>query len=253
MSDWNSKQYMKFKDERTRPSEDLLSAVEILPDSVLDIGCGPGNSTEKLKEKFPGAEILGIDSSDDMLSKARAAHPEMKFEKVFVPGGLKKLGKFDLVFSNACLHWIPEHEVLLQAIMEHVNDGGIFAVQMPMTDKALFYKLLGEPVGKEKWKKLGGIKNFHALSPEETYDILARTASSVTMWETTYYHIVPSHMSVIEWYKGSGLRPYIDALSEDEKELFLNELLSMVEKNFPVRGDGNIILKMPRLFFTAKK
>lgn len=253
MSDWNSEQYMKFEKERTRPSEDLLSRVDISPVTVLDIGCGPGNSTKKLENRFPEAAVLGIDNSDDMLARAGEAHPELEFKKVAVPGGLSGLGRFDLIFSNACLHWIPEHEVLLPAIMEHLNSGGVFAVQMPMTGEALFYKLLGALVSEKKWKKLKSIKNFHALSPEETYDILIKCSESVTMWETVYYHIVPSHRAVIEWYKGSGLRPYLEALSEDEKEPFINELLTTVEKNFPVRGDGNVILKMPRLFFTAKK
>lgn len=124
---------------------------------------------------------------------------------------------------------------------------------MPLTQQAEFYKLLHELISKEKWKKLNAIQNFHNLTPDKTYDVLAQAASDVTMWETTYYHVVPSHGAVLDWYKGSGLKPYLDSLGEAEKADFLGELLELVERKIPVQADGNVLLKMPRLFFTAAK
>ncbi len=112
MSDWNSNQYIKFEKERTRPSLDLISRINTDAKTILDIGCGPGNSTARLFKHFPGADITGIDSSDNMLKKAYETYPKLKFLKCTVPDGLVSLGRFDLIFSNACLHWIPNHETL---------------------------------------------------------------------------------------------------------------------------------------------
>lgn len=252
MSDWSSEQYRKFEKERTMPSVDLINRIEVTPHSILDIGCGPGNSTNSLAKRFPAAEITGIDSSDDMLCRARETYPDLTFAKCFVPEGLASYPKFDLVFSNACLHWIPDHRSLFPKIMERLNTGGVLAVQMPLVNDALFYKLLYK-LTSEKWTKLAAIRNFHCLTPVETYDILSRVSRDITMWETTYYHIVPSFDAVIEWYKGSGLRPYLDALSKDEVPQFLLDLTAMVKENYQVLDNGSVVLKMPRLFFTAVK
>lgn len=253
MGDWDSVQYTKFERERTQPSADLINRLHIRPSSILDIGCGPGNSTAQLFRRFPEADILGIDISDNMLEKAAKSYPEMKFMKCLVPDELESLGKFDLIFSNACLHWIPDHKNLLPKLIEKLNDGGVLAVQMPLVQNAMFYHELNALVSDGKWKKLCAIQNFHSLSPEETYDILCSASSEVEMWDTSYYHIVPSHSSVIDWYKGSGLRPYLEALDEAEKTELLSDLLERIKKSYPVQADGKIILKMPRLFFTAVK
>lgn len=124
---------------------------------------------------------------------------------------------------------------------------------MPLVQYAMFYHELYSLASDGKWRKLSAIHNFHNLSPEETYNILCKSASEVEMWDTSYYHIVPSHSSVIDWYKGSGLRPYLEALDEAEKNDFLSDLLERIKTNHPVQADGNIILKMPRLFFIAEK
>lgn len=253
MNDWNSTQYTKFEKERTQPSIDLINRIDISPKYIIDIGCGPGNSTNQLYKRFPKSEILGIDSSDNMLIRAKSTYPDMKFQKCVIPDELDSFGTFDLIFSNACLHWIPEHKSLLPKLMNKLNDGGMLAVQMPLVQTAMFYKALNKLVLNDKWKKLRDIHNFHNLSPNETYDILSDTAKDVSMWETTYYHILPSHNSIIDWYKGSGLRPYLNMLDEAEKSEFLSELLDKIKNIFVIQADNSVILKMPRLFFTASK
>lgn len=255
MSDWNSNQYMKFGAERTQPSIDLVNRIaDINPNRILDIGCGPGNSTDRLAKQFPNADILGVDFSEDMLKKAQTTYPELRFEQSFIPDDLDKLdGEFDLIFSNACIHWIPNHESLLPAIFDKLSDGGTLAVQIPYIQKAPFYRLLNLLVHTVEWKDLSSIHNFHNLLPEDYYDILGRLSDNFNIWETTYYHTVQSHNGVIEWYKGSGLRPYLDSLSEEKRPEFLADLNEIISENFPRRANGSIILKMPRLFFTAKK
>ena len=253
MNDWDSQQYTKFERERTQPSVDLIHRITISPRSALDIGCGPGNSTNQLSLHFPGASVLGIDSSDNMLERAVKTYPGLSFRKCTVPDGLAELGNYDLIFSNACLHWIPDHRTLLPKLMERLNPGGMLAVQIPLTQEAVFYKLLYSLVSAGKWERLSSVHNFHNLTPGATYDVLSGASSEVCMWETVYYHVVPSHSAVIEWYRGSGLKPYLDLLSEPEREDFLSGLLAMIKEHIPVQADGNVILKMPRLFFTAAK
>lgn len=253
MSDWNSGQYIKFERERTQPSLDLIARLDISPKSILDIGCGPGNSTVSLRRNFPAAELLGVDASDNMLEKAKSTYPNLNFQSCRIPDELDRLGKYDLIFSNACLHWIPSHRDLFPKISEKLNDGGMLAVQMPSVQKAVFYKTLNATVSHEKWKKLSEIKIFHNLSGEEYYDILTSAGCEVTLWETTYYHRVSSHEDVISWYKGSGLRPYLEALAAGERESFLRELTDAVRDAFAPCSDGSILLKMPRLFLIATK
>ena len=160
MGDWNSDQYAKFLSERTQPSTDLINRIKIEPNTILDIGCGPGNSTRKLFDRFPDAKIFGIDSSENMLKKARQNYPDIEFEKCSVPEGLDEIKNVDLIFSNACLHWIPNHKALLPKLINKLNDNGILAVQMPLVQYADFYKILNELVSESKWVKLQEIKNF---------------------------------------------------------------------------------------------
>ncbi len=254
MSDWNSKQYMKFERERTQPSKDLISRICSRDfNRILDLGCGPGNSTNALKTNFKNSEIIGIDASDNMLEKAIKDHPDLEFKKCFLPNGLNEIdGKFDLIFSNACIHWIPEQRELLSKCKEKLNAGGILAVQIPFIQNAPFYKILYKLVD-EKWQNLSSIKNFHNLMPEEYYDLLNELCFDFDIWQTTYYHTVSSYEGIIDWYKGSGLRPYLEALESDEKrQQFTSELLSIIKDKYPMQSNGNVILKMPRMFFTAQ-
>lgn len=252
MADWNAQQYKKFEKERTQPSIDLIHRIEIKPESILDIGCGPGNSTHQLKIHFPNAHILSVDQSSDMLAKAKASYADLSFRKANIPKDLESLDSYDLIFANACLHWIPDHSVLLPKLIDQLNDNGMLAVQMPMVQMAIFYRCLHEVLKRQKWNALNRIHNFHNVSPEKTYDILV-PISHVSMWETTYYHVLENHEAIIEWYKGSGLRPYLAQLEEKKKAELILDLLGILKKEIPKQRDGSVLLKMPRFFFMAKK
>ncbi len=256
MSDWSSAQYMIFGNQRTQPSIDLVSRIQgTAPARILDIGCGPGNSTRVLSERFPDAEILGVDSSEDMLANARESYPAQEFLLCNVPRDLNQIsGAFDLIFSNACIHWIPEQEQLIRSVFAKLNPGGVFAVQIPFIQEAPFYRLLSVLTGGQKWgKKLSGIRNFYNLLPEEYYDILAGLSGAFEIWQTTYYHVVNSPAAIIGWYKGSGLRPYLDRLSPDERTAFEADLAAEMTAWYKPQKNGAYILKMPRLFFTLTK
>ncbi len=253
MAEWSSKQYLKFANERNQPSLDLISRLTGNYSKILDLGCGPGNSTNNLKNSFQNAEIIGFDSDENMLSKAKKDYPNIKFIKGFAPDDLKKLDDgYDLVFSNACIHWIKNQQALIESVKNILSPKGTFAVQIPLTNESGFYKILYRLIN-EKWLELKDIRNFHNLDANEYYNILSEHFSKVTIWKTDYYHTVVSKKEVIEWYKGSGLRSYLSALDYNKKQEFINDLQEEIDKSYSVQNDGKVFLIMPRLFFIAEK
>lgn len=254
MSDWNANQYLKFSNERRQPSLDLIQRIKGNDiQSILDVGCGPGNSTFELRYVFPRAYILGIDGSEDMLNRARENHPELFFQSCFLPEGLDTIKRnFDLIFSNACIQWINHQDELIKELVNKLNDNGILAVQVPFIQESLFYKVLNQLI-EEKWKSLSNIRNFYNLVPEQYYDVLMDLNMECEIWTTTYHHVLKQHSDVIQWYKGSGLRPYLDALNEEQRKEFENDLYGKIIDLYPVQKNGDIFLKMPRIFFVARK
>lgn len=253
MSKWDSTQYLKFSKERKQPCIDLINRLKDNYKSILDLGCGPGNSTKNLQIKYPQAEIVGIDIDDNMLEKAKIDYPDLKFIKGDIPKSLDTLkNQYDLVFSNACIHWIEDQNELIEKVYDKINDDGVLAIQIPLTQESVFYKTLNTLI-KDKWNKLSGINNFYNLSIDEYYNKLSKKFSNVIIWTTNYYHILNSKDEIIEWYKGSGLRPYLSALTETEKELFLNDLNNVIKEKYNILEDGKVFLIMPRLFLIAEK
>ena len=252
MSDWNPEKYLMFKKQRTQPAIDLAKRIiNKDPKTVVDIGCGPGNSTVILKEVFPKSKILGIDSSENMIKKARSEHPDIDFQ---VCEAQKLTGKYDLLFSNACLQWIPNHEKLIPDLMEKLTQGGTLAVQIPMNQDETLFKIIKEIASDSKWN----FQNTHfeqndTLDPEAYYDILSKYSSEFEIWETVYYHVLPSHQHMIEWIRATRLRPYLDVLNDDQKAEFESEILKKAKNVYPITVSGEVIFKFRRFFFIAKK
>ena len=252
MLDWNSNQYLKFKNQRTQPAIDLAVHVKANdPKTIVDIGCGPGNSTAVLKNIFPHAEIIGIDSSPNMIEKAQNEHPDIKFQ---LCDALALDGKYDMLFSNACLQWIPNHDTLIPSLMQKLNNGGVLAVQIPMNNNEPLFKLIKEIIQESKW----GIKDVSVqpnktLSPNEYFNILTGCSSSFDMWETKYYHNLPDHKALIEWVKGTRLRPYLEHMNQKQCVEFETEIMEKAKGLYPVMENGEVILGFCRFFFTAIK
>lgn len=253
---WSSEQYLKFRAQRTQPAIDLAARIPLSnPAKIIDIGCGPGNSTRVLKNRYPQADILGIDSSEDMIAAAQRDNADMRFMRLDAANGLGTLGeKYDIVFSNACLQWLPDHPTILQRLTGLLNEGGILAVQIPMNYSEPIHKIIGALVKSDRWRdKLGTPRIFHTLPQEKYFDVLAELTSDFEIWQTIYFHRMPSHEDIMEWYKGAGLRPYMEALSADDAELFCNEVRARVEREYPIQANGEIIFRFPRFFFIARK
>lgn len=253
MSDWNAAQYLAFQTERTQPALDLASRVRHLPvKKALDVGCGPGNSTQVLFEHFPTAEIIGIDNSPNMIQSAKEAHPYLNFSICDASQNLATLGGgFDLVFSNACIQWVPNHSKLLKELMGLLNQGGVLAVQTPMNYEEPIHKIILDVAARPEWvKKIPAQRIFYNLTPEEYYDLFSAISSDFSIWQTTYFHKMRSHEDIIAWYRSTGLRPYLNSLHKSEKTVFEHDILKELYRAYPVQANNEIIFRFPRLFFT---
>lgn len=252
MFSWSPSDYTRFDRERTLSAIDLVSRISGLrPRSVIDIGCGPGNSTEVLRRAFPDAEILGIDSSPEMVSQARERLPDVTFE-VMDARGIP--GDYDLIFSNSCIQWIDDHDTLIPWLMGRLEKHRTLAVQIPMNDTEPVSIICEEVASLPVWHYPEGKPRRHGtLSPDDYYRILAGCSDSFEMWTTTYYHALKSHVELVEWKSGTHLRPYLDALDESEGNRLKNEILQRLEAAYKPASDGRILMRYERFFFTASR
>ena len=253
---WSAAQYMKFEDERTRPARDLVQRIPNRAVSrAADIGCGPGNSTEVLRERFPDALIVGVDSSSDMIDAARKRLPGVAFEVADIRQWLPE-HTLDVILANAVLQWIPGHETVLPALIARLNPGGALAVQTPDNLDEPTHRLMREIAGAGPWAaKLKDAAKTRAerRGAEWYFRLLRAHASHVDVWRTTYYHPLAGARAVVEWVKGTGLRPFIDPLDVSEREAYLARYEAAIAEAYPAEADGTVLLPFPRLFFVATR
>lgn len=256
MSAWDAAQYKKFERERTLPSRDLAHAIPLEQASrIIDIGCGVGNSTAVVQARFPMASVIGADNSEAMLTSAREHHPDLTFLHFDAVQDWERLTPdYDVVFSNACIQWVPDHPVLLRRMMNILRPGGVLAVQIPMQFEEPIHQIIQRTVQRAKWScKFDHPRVFYTLTQGEYFDLLAELSQDFTIWQTTYCHRLPSHQAIMEWYKGTGLRPYLSVLNENDAADFEAEILAQVQEAYPVQQNGEVIFRFPRFFFTAIK
>ena len=255
MAEWNSGQYLKFKNQRTQPAVDLAKRISgISPHKVLDIGCGPGNSTAVLKSVFPSAHIVGIDNSENMIAKARSANPDLRFELMSVDDICNSNTKYDAIFSNACLQWVPDHKKVLPMLFDRLNENGVMAIQMPINTEEPLFIIITEIVNEEKWNFPSSLhEQNRTLSGSEYFDIIYPLTDTFDIWETTYYHDMPSVNAMIEWVKGTRLLPYIQSLNETKAAQLIDEIKQKAVRVYKTQENGNIIFRFRRLFITATR
>lgn len=258
MPTWNSSQYLKFNAERTQPAIDLARRVALTtPTAVIDLGCGPGNSTAVVAERWPGAQVVGLDDSAAMLKTARAALPQAEWQEQDIAAWAAASGdapRFDVVYSNAALQWVPAHATLLPRLMGRVAQGGALAFQVPANIDAPAHRCMRDLAASPAWRshfaKLP--REWHVEAPEWYYDRLAPLATRMDIWTTDYFHVLKSIDDLVEWYRGTGLRPWLEALPDDAtRTRFLHEYRELVAKEFPVRADKRVLFPFHRLFVVA--
>jgi trans-aconitate 2-methyltransferase len=250
MPTWNADQYLKFADQRTRPCRDLVAAISLSPvQRVIDLGCGPGNSTSVLAERWPDAEISGLDNSESMIRVAQKEQPKRTWiVSDIAQWAASNREQFDVVFSNAALHWVDNHQWLYPRLLERVRKGGVLAVQMPADLNALPHQLMRElaPQGVQ-------VKAWHNHEPAFYYDVLASHAADVDVWETIYQQVMPNADAIVEWYRGSGMRPFLEACETDAmREQFLKDYTARIRVAFPAQPDGKVLFPFRRLFVIAR-
>ena len=254
MPQWDAELYLKFANERTQPSLDLINRIILEnPKRIIDLGCGPGNSTQALRRRWPNASVVGLDNSPQMIETAKQTYPEGIWEVGDAESWtVREL--VDLVFSNAMLQWLPDHARLCRHMFDQVADGGALAVQLPYHYDSPLHREIIEVSKDPAWNgRMQSARTALTREPASLYyDTLQSVASRVDLWETTYHHVVAGPEAVVEWFRGTGLRPFLEALlSDDERHHFEAMLLERYAISYPRRPNGKVLFPFRRIFFVA--
>jgi trans-aconitate 2-methyltransferase len=254
--DWNSDLYLEFEEERTRAARDLLARIPLYEArSVIDLGCGPGNSTELLTRAFPGANVVGIDKSDNMLAVARARVPAAHFVK----GDIEQWepdAPVDVIFANAALHFLPDHRRHIARLFACLAPCGRLAVQMPDMTHELSHAAMRMVAADGPWadRLVPVAKSLTVIGrADEYYDLFAPLCRVMDIWRTIYIHPLDGPDRVVDWFEGSGLRPFLDLLSAQEVLDFLARYREKLAEAYQRQPDGKVLLRYPRLFFILQK
>ncbi len=254
MPAWNPSLYLQFANERTQPAIDLVSRVNVEhPRRVVDLGCGPGNSTEIVRQRWPGAQVAGLDNSPEMLRVAGEKYPEQQWILADAASWQAE-APCDVVFSNAALQWVPDHARLIPHLFGQVAKGGALAFQIPARLYSPTHQLILEVACDPEWRAQTAAARevFTMEHPTFYYDVLEGAAARVDMWETEYYHVMEDAHAIMAWITGAALRPFVDALADDEaRERFLARVTERVTQAYPPRRNGRVLFPFRRLFVVA--
>jgi trans-aconitate 2-methyltransferase len=251
---WNPQQYLTFEDHRLRPAVDLLGGIPLeVPKTVVDLGCGTGNVTRIIQERWPSAKVVGLDSSTEMLKNAREADSKIQWQQKAIADWQPKQ-KVDVIYSNASLHWLGGHETLFPRLMSYLKLGGYLAVQMPGNFSAPTHTLVYEAARSGPWKERLEplIKPPPVMDPTDYYRILVPYSEQLDIWETTYIQALEGENPVAEWTKGTWLKPFLDALEEPEKAQFEAQYRRRILQAYPPGLNGKTLLPFRRIFVVAR-
>jgi trans-aconitate 2-methyltransferase len=252
---WSAQQYSKFERERTRPVRDLVAAIPAADVKyAVDLGCGPGNSTEVLAQRYPHAEVVGMDNAQDMIEAARKRLPSVRFElsEISTWSAQKPC---DVILANASLQWLPDHRTLYPRLASQLTEGGSLAVQTPDNLAEPAHLLAAQLGADARWRaKIGAGRHHERHGVDFYFSLLKPVCRTVDIWRTTYSHVLQGGPSaVVEWFKATALRPYLGPLNEDEKAEFLEAYTAAIAKAYPAYDDGTVLLPFPRLFVVATR
>lgn len=250
---WNPDRYLQFSDERLRPAVDLIARIPLSqPIQIVDLGCGAGNVTRLLANRWPGAQITGLDSSAEMLERARIALPEARFGQAGVENWTPE-EPLDLLFSNAALHWVGDHASLFPRLLDQLAPGGVLAVQMPGNFEAPSHRLIRELAGSPAWSDQLGDARMGAVLPMTEYQhLLAPRCSRLFLWETIYWQAMQGEQPVLDWLRGTTLVPYLSRLDEASQAAFLAELGLSLAAAYPADALGTVLFPFRRIFIVAQ-
>jgi trans-aconitate 2-methyltransferase len=251
---WDPKVYLDFEDERTRPAGELLARIAHKnPEHVIDLGCGPGNSTALLARRWPKAKLEGFDSSEAMLDQARGSGINATWHSGDIPGW-SPTKRYDVIFTNATLQWVPDQDKVVPRLMSFLATDGILAFQVPCNFNAPSHKLIRDVAEEGSWAaKLKNVRNLTLGTPEFYYGLLESLSVSLDIWETEYLQVLTGEDAVYRWVSGTGLRPFVQALDGAEREAFIAEYKKRSNVAYPMRASGKTLFPFKRLFAVARK
>jgi trans-aconitate 2-methyltransferase len=253
---WDSQLYLRYERERTQPSIDLVSKIGLdSPKAIIDLGCGPGNSTRVLRERWPTSQITGLDSSTAMIENARQSSGAIEW-KVGDIRTWSEPGRFDLIFANASLHWLTDHRSLTKRLIEAVKPSGILAFQMPALYDQPAAQAVHDLSESPAWKshRLSERYVLRTHTPGEYYDWLAPLSKPLHIWETVYFHEMANHDAIVEFYSSTGLKPYLDGLPSIElKNRFTASVLEAYRGLFRTQANGKVLFPFRRIFVIAAR
>jgi trans-aconitate 2-methyltransferase len=256
MSDWNPEKYLAFADERARPALDLIASIPNRDPRVIhDLGCGPGNSTQMLRDAFPDAKISALDSSPAMIEKAKSSGVDAEFLIADVTQWTPDPDA-DVVFSNALFQWIPQHDERLLHILSALKSGGILVVQMPDNLQEPSHRMMAEVARTYVTKTESDqivITRSSLLTSNGYFDLLRPVAQRVDVWRTTYHHDLKDHRAIADMFSSTGLKPWLDAIDRQSTEEFLNAYVKAIAPHYPAMKNGRVLYPFPRLFILAVK
>ncbi len=252
---WDPALYTRFEAERTRPARDLLAQVPLASAArVTDLGCGPGNSTELLVARFPGAAVTGIDTSAAMLAKAHTRLPGCRFAEADITQWEPDAPQ-DLIYANAALQWVPDHAALIPRLLGFLAPGGVLAVQVPDNRDEPSHRMMREVAADGAWaERLASAgARLGVLAADAYYDMLAGGGATVELWRTVFHHRMDGARAIVDWVRSTGLQPFLAPLDETERAAYLAQYEAAVDRAYGVRADGKRLLLFPRLLFVAQR
>ena len=250
---WDPGQYLKFAGERLRPAVDLLARVPLAaPASVVDLGCGAGNLAPLIFARWPGTKLTGVDASPEMLAKARTEHPQAQFVQADI-GRWRPAAPVELIYSNAALHWLADHDAVIAALFESLAPGGVLAVQMPRNFRAPSHTTIVETIEQGPWRsKLEPhLRRDPVAEPGHYWRLLKERAAALEIWETEYLQVLSGENPVAEYTKGTWLKQFLDRLEAPERAAFEADYRRRVAAWYPPQADGRTLFPFRRLFIVA--
>lgn len=251
---WDPESYRRHLDDRLRPGLDLLARVDLAsPDLAVDLGCGTGELTRHLAGVWPGARVIGLDSSPEMLSRARSSGSRIEW----VEGRIERWEPPrppSLVFSNAALHWVDDHAALFPRLAGLLAPGGVLAVQMPANHHAASHRVIAAAAKDGPWSERLGplVRESPVAAPEWYHRLLSPVAGRVDVWATEYLHRLRGPDPVFEWVSGSVLRPLLDALDPPDRRELAGRVRDDLAAAYPPEPDGTVLFPFRRLFVVAR-
>jgi len=252
---WNPDQYLKFSQPRLRPAIDLLTRISLTrPERIYDLGCGAGNVTAALVQRWPDASIIGVDSSADMLAKAAKLLPRVRWRQQSLDQWHAD-APADLIYSNAALHWLGDHEHLFPRLVDSLNPGGMLAVQMPRNFAAPSHTMIADTVRAGPWRgRLESLLTAAPVSePSFYYALLAPLSAELDIWESEYLQVLEGEDPVKEWTRGTALIPFLGRLADEERAAFEADYARRLRGAYPRRTDGRTLFPFRRLFIVLTK